>query len=118
MGTAYALGPFRLDTQSDVLWRGTEPAALGRRAIALLRALVERRGTVVSKDTLIDAAWSGQVVEENNLTVLGGLCAVGLGPFARGSGRSIHRMADQGACRKFPGLVRALCACRCAWAQR
>src|SRR5215472_5886353 len=69
MGSAYALGPFRLDTQSDVLWRGTEPAALGRRAIALLRALVERRGAVVSKDALIDAAWSGQVVEENNLTV-------------------------------------------------
>src|SRR5215471_10690237 len=69
MGTAYALGPFRLDTQSDLLWRGTKPAALGRRAIALLRALVERRGAVVSKDALIDAAWSGQVVEENNLTV-------------------------------------------------
>jgi adenylate cyclase len=69
MGTAYALGPFRLDTQSDLLCRGTEPAALGRRAIGLLRVLVERRGAVVSKDTLIDAAWSGQVVEENNLTV-------------------------------------------------
>ena len=66
---AYALGPFRLDMQSDLLWRGTEPTALGRRAIALLRALVERRGAVVSKDALIDAAWSGQVVEENNLTV-------------------------------------------------
>jgi adenylate cyclase len=69
MGAAYALGSFRLDTQSDLLWRGTEPAVLGRRAIALLRALVERRGAVVSKDALIDAAWSGQVVEENNLTV-------------------------------------------------
>ena len=69
MGTAYALGPFRLDTQSDLLWLGTEPLALGRRAIALLRALVERPGVVVSKDALIDAAWSGQVVEENNLTV-------------------------------------------------
>src|SRR5215469_9705111 len=69
MRMAYALGPFRLDTQSNVLWRGTEPTALGRRAIALLRALVERRGAVVSKDALIDAGWSGQVVEENNLTV-------------------------------------------------
>ena len=69
MGTAYALGPFRLDTQSDLLWLGTEPLALGRRAIALLRVLVERPGAVVSKDALIDAAWSGQVVEENNLAV-------------------------------------------------
>jgi len=69
MGTAFTLGPFRLDTQSDLLWRGTEPTALGRRAIALLRALVERPGAVVSKEALIDAAWSSQVVEENNLTV-------------------------------------------------
>jgi DNA-binding winged helix-turn-helix (wHTH) protein/predicted ATPase len=63
------LGPFRLDTQGDLLLRGTEPVALGRRAIALLRALVEGPGTVVSKDALIDAAWPGQAVEESNLTV-------------------------------------------------
>jgi TolB-like protein len=69
MGTVYALGPFRLDVQSDLLWRGSEPVALGRRAIALLRAVVERPGAVVSKDALIDAAWPEQVVEESNLTV-------------------------------------------------
>jgi adenylate cyclase len=69
MGTSYALGPFRLDTQSDLLWRGSEPVALGRRAIALLRTLAERPGSVVSKDALIDAAWPGQAVEESNLTV-------------------------------------------------
>src|ERR1700739_312563 len=69
MGTVYALGPFRLDVQSDLLWRGSEPVALGRRAIALLRAVVERPGAVVSKDALIDAAWPAQVVEESNLTV-------------------------------------------------
>jgi adenylate cyclase len=69
MATVYALGPFRLDVQCDLLWRGTEPVALGRRAIALLRALVERPGAVVSKDALIETAWSGQMVEESNLTV-------------------------------------------------
>jgi len=69
MGTAYTLGPFRLDTQSELLWRGTEPVALGRRAIALLRALVERPGAVLAKDALIDTTWPGQVVEEGNLTV-------------------------------------------------
>ena len=36
----YALGPFRLDTRDNLLFRGREPLALGRRAIALLRALV------------------------------------------------------------------------------
>jgi predicted ATPase/DNA-binding winged helix-turn-helix (wHTH) protein len=65
----HALGPFRLDTQGDLLFRGSEPVALGRRAIALLRALVERPGAVVSKDVLITAAWSRQAVEESNLTV-------------------------------------------------
>ena len=65
----YALGPFRLDTRDNLLFRGSEPLALGRRALALLRALVERPGALVSKDALIEAAWPGQAVEESNLTV-------------------------------------------------
>src|SRR5215468_10584226 len=65
----YALGPFRLDTHNDALFRGTEPVALGRRAVALLRALVERPGALVSKDALIEAAWPGRAVEESNLPV-------------------------------------------------
>ena len=67
--TIYALGPFRLDTQDGLLLHGSEPVALGRRAIALLRALVERPGALISKDALIKAAWPGQAVEESNLTV-------------------------------------------------
>jgi DNA-binding winged helix-turn-helix (wHTH) protein/predicted ATPase len=63
------LGPFRLDARSDLLLRGNEPVALGRRAIALLRALVEQPGALVSKDALIDAAWPGQAIEESNLSV-------------------------------------------------
>jgi DNA-binding winged helix-turn-helix (wHTH) protein/predicted ATPase len=65
----YTLGPFRLDTQDNLLFRGSEPLAVGRRALALLRALVKRPGALVSKDTLIEAAWPGQAVEESNLTV-------------------------------------------------
>ena len=67
--TIHALGPFRLDTQNEVLFRGDEPVTLGGRAVALLRALVERRGALVSKDALIEAAWPGQAVEDSNLTV-------------------------------------------------
>ena len=63
------LGPFRLDPQNELLFRGTEPAALGRRAAALLRELVRQPGQLVSKDALIEAAWPGQSVEESNLTV-------------------------------------------------
>jgi len=65
----HVLGPFRLDTQDNLLFRGSEPVPLGQRAIALLRTLVERPGTLISKDALIEAAWSGRLVEENNLPV-------------------------------------------------
>src|SRR6516165_6402026 len=67
--TIHALGPFRLDTRHGLLLRGTEPVALGKRPIALLQALVERPGAPVSKEALIEAAWSGRVVEESNLPV-------------------------------------------------
>lgn len=65
----YRLGPFRLDAETETLFKGTEPMLLGRRAVALLRALVERPGGLVSKDELIETAWSDHVVEEANLTV-------------------------------------------------
>jgi class 3 adenylate cyclase len=35
----------------------------------LLRTLIERPGALVSKDALIEAAWSGRLVEEGNLPV-------------------------------------------------
>ena len=67
--TIYSIGPFCLDTQDGLLLRGRQPVALGQRAITLLQTLVERPGALVSKDALLEAAWSGQVVEESNLTV-------------------------------------------------
>lgn len=69
MGAILAFGPFRLDAEAGTLFRGTEPVALGHRAVALLRALVERAGAPVSKDALIGAAWPGLAVEDSNLTV-------------------------------------------------
>jgi DNA-binding winged helix-turn-helix (wHTH) protein/tetratricopeptide (TPR) repeat protein len=65
----FALGPFRVETSNKLLFHGSEPVRLGRRAIALLLALVERSGALVSKDALIEVAWPNQAVEENNLTV-------------------------------------------------
>lgn len=40
---------------------------LSSRAFAVLQLLAERRGEVLSKAELMDAAWAGVVVEENNL---------------------------------------------------
>jgi len=65
----YAFGPFRLDAGAEILYRGTEPIAVGQRAVALLGVLVERAGTPVAKEALIEAAWPGLAVEESNLTV-------------------------------------------------
>ncbi|QOZ55529.1 hypothetical protein XH90_32260 [Bradyrhizobium sp. CCBAU 53338] len=62
-------GPFRLDAEAEMLFRGSEPIALGRRAVMLLRLLVEQAGTPVSKDALMQAGWPGLAIEESNLTV-------------------------------------------------
>ena len=69
MATIHAFGPFRLDADAETLFRDSEPLPLSKRAVGLLRALIERAGAPVSKHTLIDAAWSGLAVEESNLTV-------------------------------------------------
>jgi TolB-like protein len=62
-------GLFRLDGGAEMLFRGAEPVALGKRAVAVLRTLVERPGVPVAKEVLIDAGWPGIAVEESNLTV-------------------------------------------------
>ena len=69
MAATYILGPFRLDAETDTLFRGGEPVSLGHRAVALLRVLVEQRGIPVSKDALMEAGWAGLTVEESNLAV-------------------------------------------------
>src|SRR5262245_11618767 len=69
MAPIYTLGPFRLDAEAKILFRGAEPVALGQRAVALLRVLVERPRSPVSKKALMDSAWAGLTVEESNLAV-------------------------------------------------
>ena len=69
MSTIHQFGPFRLDADAGILFCGAEPTALGQRAVALLRLLLERAGAPVSKGALIKAAWLGLAVEDNNLAV-------------------------------------------------
>src|SRR5260370_316832 len=69
MATNYEFGPFRLDEDAEILFRGAEPIVLGQRAVALLRLLLERAGAPVSKYALIEAAWPGLAIEDSNLTV-------------------------------------------------
>ena len=60
---------FELQPQERRLLIGGKPAALGARALDVLIALAERAGQLVGKNELIDLAWPGLVVEENNLQV-------------------------------------------------
>ena len=69
MATILAFGPFRLDADAAILFRGNEPTPLGQRAVALLALLLERAGAPVSKEALIEAAWPAQAIEDSNLTV-------------------------------------------------
>ncbi|WP_338821916.1 winged helix-turn-helix domain-containing tetratricopeptide repeat protein [Bradyrhizobium septentrionale] len=69
MATIYEFGPFRLEADADMLFQGAEPVALGGRAVALLRLLLEKAGKPVAKDALMEAAWPGLAIEESNLTV-------------------------------------------------
>jgi TolB-like protein/tetratricopeptide (TPR) repeat protein len=69
MPTTFSFGPFQLEAEEQLLFRHGELVPLGRRAVGLLHVLVQNPGQVVSKDVLIDTAWSGLVVEESNLSV-------------------------------------------------
>jgi TolB-like protein len=69
MATILKFGPFRLDADAEILFRGDEPTMLGQRAVVLLRLLLQRPGEPVSKDDLIEAAWPGLAIEDSNLTV-------------------------------------------------
>src|SRR5690242_609904 len=69
MVTAYEFGPFRLDADAEILFRDARPIVLGQRAVGLLRVLLDRAGTPVSKSALFAAAWPGLAVEDSNLTV-------------------------------------------------
>jgi DNA-binding winged helix-turn-helix (wHTH) protein len=69
MTIAYRFGRFELKPASRQLLVEGEPAPLGTRAFDVLLALIERSTRLVTKDELLDLAWPGLVVEENNIQV-------------------------------------------------
>ena len=75
-----AFGPFHLHVERRLLSRAGEPLAVGARALDLLCALAQHRDRIVDKDELMDLAWPGMVVEENNLAVQVGALRKLLGP--------------------------------------
>jgi pimeloyl-ACP methyl ester carboxylesterase/DNA-binding winged helix-turn-helix (wHTH) protein len=64
---AYVFGRFRIDAGKRLLFAKDELVALTPKAFDTLLALVENRGTVLSKEELMSLVWADQFVEENNL---------------------------------------------------
>ncbi|MGF6572393.1 putative ATPase/DNA-binding winged helix-turn-helix (wHTH) protein [Paraburkholderia sp. GAS333] len=63
------VGPLRVSIEDRTVLLGGQPCPLSSRAFAILEALIAVRGTVVSKDALLEHAWPDTIVEENNLQV-------------------------------------------------
>src|SRR5271166_1972113 len=65
--TAIDFGRLRVLPHRRELLTDSQPVELGGRAFDVLMALIEARGAVVSKETLMARVWTGQIVDENNL---------------------------------------------------
>lgn len=63
-------GGLRLDLSNGSASHGEQQAELTRNELKLLHALMEKRGTVVSREQLMERLWSSDLfVDENTLTV-------------------------------------------------
>ena len=93
--TIYSFGPFRLDTEAEILFIEDEPVPIGRRPVALLRVLVENAGAPVSKTALLKSAWADVSVEESNLPVQIAALRKALGG-TPGGGRWIETLPRRG----------------------
>ena len=65
----YLFGPFQLLPAQQLLLNGGETVRIGKRSFAILTALVERAGELVTKKELLAIAWPRRVVEDGNLKV-------------------------------------------------
>src|SRR2546427_7135412 len=64
----YRFGPFLIDLEQRLLFRGDAAVSLTQKAFDTLAILVARQGKIVDKSELIKLVWPETFVEENNLT--------------------------------------------------
>jgi TolB-like protein/Tfp pilus assembly protein PilF len=64
----YEFGVYRLDAQSQMLFREGDHVALPPKVTELLVALVEAAGRVLTREQLLQRLWHDTVVEEGSLT--------------------------------------------------
>lgn len=65
----YEFGPFSLDVEDRVLWRGKELVPLTPKTFDTLLALIENAGRILEKEELMKKVWPDAFVEEANLAV-------------------------------------------------
>src|SRR5450432_1235934 len=83
------VGAFELYPSERILSAAGKPMELGARAFDLLLVLVEHRGRLVTKATLLERVWPRLVVDENNLPA---------------QIASLRRVLGAGAIRTVPGF--------------
>ena len=97
-------GPFRLDAQRRLVWKGDTLLEVPPKAAELLAALASEAGEVVPKDELLRRVWPDTFVEEANLSVNVSILRKALGE--QPDGRAwIQTVARRGY--RFLGAVRA-----------
>lgn len=67
--TLLHFGGFTVNVSRHLLFEGDKPIRLGSRAMAILLALLERPGALITKEELVRVAWPETFVEEVNLRV-------------------------------------------------
>jgi DNA-binding winged helix-turn-helix (wHTH) protein/TolB-like protein len=60
---------FEIDTSQRKLLRDGETVAIASKAFDLLLFLVEKNGSIVTKDEILNSVWDDKFVEESNLVV-------------------------------------------------
>ena len=63
----YEFDKFRVDINQKCLWRDAELVSITPKAFDTLVVLIENRGNLVDKDTLLNKVWAETFVEESTL---------------------------------------------------
>ncbi|GAC1497714.1 MAG: hypothetical protein NVS1B14_00210 [Vulcanimicrobiaceae bacterium] len=92
--TIFQIGPFELDRERLLLYRGAHVLPLGPKVVETLLALAERPGEVVGKEQLIARLWPQGFVEESNLAQNIYILRKSLRPFWEG--QPIETLARRG----------------------
>jgi len=64
----YEFGPFRVDSEKEILLRAGEPIPLQPKTFQILLVLVRHNRELVTKDDLMKTVWPDTFVEETNLS--------------------------------------------------